>query len=74
MGENGIGGSGALVTGNIFLQIGTLVKIVVGQVGNAAGAQNAGGGGATYIFAGSFGMPLMVAGRLLHAGPAGWKN
>lgn len=67
----GNGGLAATASGTISLQGGSQVVIVVGQAGLLNGTNGQGGGGATYIFAGTFGTPLMVAGEKLQNCPSG---
>ena len=54
-------GNGAVVSGTVSLNIGELIYIVAGQAGQASSYQ-AGGGGGTFVFRGSFSNYLLSAG------------
>lgn len=62
----GLGGLGAEVTGEFMLTSGTVIKVLVGQMGvapahNAYGHQPGGGGGGTFVVS-STNSPMVVAG------------
>ena len=64
--NSGIGGSGALMSGSIYLTNGTVLDIVVGGAGATGTSTGSlwgggGGGGGTFIYSATF-FPLLVAG------------
>lgn len=59
---NSNGGRGKLMTGEIYLTAGTIIKIVVGQSGSVGSCGSSGGGGGSFVVNGTTSVPLMIAG------------